>query len=381
MDFTFNEEQTIWREEVSKFVRKEIIPVASDIDSSNGFAADLMRKIGDAEFFGVRYPEEYGGAGADTTLYVIMMEEFGRGIVGIAAAVAMQTLMGTDLIYRYGTEEIKQKYLVPAIKGDKYGVIAFTEADAGTDLGNVRTTARLEGDSYILNGTKMWITNARDCHFFSILANKNPEKGIKGLTFFLVENGTPGLSIGKDIKKMGTRGTTNCEVILDNVKIPIEHLLDKDGRGIGVLFDILSETRLILSAIALGAARSCFDKALLYAKQRIAFGKPIAKHQLIQEKISEMGTLVDCCQLLTYKAAWLKDQGKQYAREAMIAKYHNTEAAIKIVNEAMRIFGAYGYAQEYAIEQYLRDIYSLLYAGGTAEILKVNIANHYIDKI
>lgn len=381
MDFSFNEQHTMWRDMVSKFVKREITPIASDIDCSSGFAGNLMHKIGEAQFFGVRYPEEYGGAGADTTSYIIMMEELGRGIVGIAAAVAMQSLMGTDLIYRYGTEKMKQRILVPAIKGEKYGVIAFTEADAGTDLGGVRTTARAEGDSFVLNGTKMWITNARDCHFFSILANRKPEKGIKGLAFFLVEKDTLGLKVGKDIKKMGTRGTTNCEIILDNVKIPKENLLDKDGKGISVLFDILSETRLMLSAIALGASRACFDKALLYAKQRIAFGKPIAKHQLIQEKISEMAMMIDSSQLLTYKAAWLKDQKKQYAREAMIAKYHNTEAAIKIANESMRIFGAYGYAQEYDIEQYFRDIYSLLYAGGTAEILKINIANMYINKI
>lgn len=375
MDFRFSEEQEMFRRAVADFVDREVLPVAQGMDEREEFPWELFRKIGRQGWLGVRYAEAYGGAGADNMTYNLMCEELARGSLSLAATVAMQSLMGTDFLYRFGTEAQKERLLVPALRGEKIGTIALTEPEAGSDLGAIRTVAVRDGDGYRLNGTKMWITSATVADFFTVAAKTDPEAGFRGVDLFLVEKGMPGLSVGRQIKKLGARASETSEVILENVRVPAENLLSgAEGQGMLLVRGILDQIRVMTGALSIGLARAALDSALRYAQEREAFGRPIFKFQAIQHKLAEMATRLEAARSLVYRATWLIDEGEPDSKLSAMAKLFASEMANYVADETTRIFGAYGFAMEYDAQRYYRDARFLLYGGGTSEILKNLIA-------
>jgi len=378
MNFSFTDEQTLFRQSARNFVEKEVAPRAAEMDERAEFPLALFRRCGALGYFGLRYPESVGGAGADFTTFCLMAEELARGSLSLAAAVAMQCLMGTDFVYRFGTDDHQTRLLAPALRGEKLGTIAMTEPDFGSDLGGITTRAVKDGKDWLLNGRKMWITSATVADFFTVAAKTDPEAGFKGIDMFLVERGTPGLTVGKRIEKMGVRASETSELILENVRVPGENLLGQQGTGFKNLGAILAEIRAMTGALALGLAQAALDASIRYARERTQFGKPIAAYQAIAHKIAEMGTQLEAARGLVYRAAWLVDERRPDMKVASMAKLFATEMANRAADECTRIFGSYGLAMEYPAQRYFRDARFLLYGGGTSEILRGIIAKELI---
>ena len=374
MDFALTEEQELFRKSVRDFVEKEVIPVAREIDERGEFPMALFRRCGEFGYFGLRYPESAGGMGADFTTFCLMAEEIARGSLALAAAVSMQSLMGTDFVYRFGTDDHKARLLAPALRGEKIGTIAMTEPDFGSDLGGITTRAIRDGNGWVLSGRKMWITSATVADFFTVAAKTDPDAGFKGIDMFLVERGMPGLSVGKRIEKMGVRASETSELILESVRVPPENLLGEQGTGFKNLSAILGEIRTMTGALSLGLAQAALDASIRYSHERVQFGKPIGAFQAIAHKIAEMGTHLEAARGLVYRAAWHVDTGKPDMKLASMAKLFATEMANKAADECTRIFGSYGFAMEYDAQRYFRDARFLLYGGGTSEILRGIIA-------
>ncbi|HET7089130.1 MAG TPA: acyl-CoA dehydrogenase family protein [Anaerolineae bacterium] len=374
MDFALTEEQELFRKSVRDFVEKEVIPVAREIDERGEFPMALFRRCGEFGYFGLRYPESAGGMGAGFTTFCLMAEEIARGSLALAAAVSMQSLMGTDFVYRFGTDDHKARLLAPAFGGEKIGTIAMTEPDFGSDLGGITTRAIRDGNGWVLSGRKMWITSATVADFFTVAAKTDPDAGFKGIDMFLVERGMPGLSVGKRIEKMGVRASETSELILESVRVPPENLLGEQGTGFKNLSAILGEIRTMTGALALGLAQAALDASIRYSHERVQFGKPIGAFQAIAHKIAEAGTQLEAARGLVYRAAWLVDSGKPDMKLASMAKLFATEMANKVADECTRIFGSYGFAMEYDAQRYFRDARFLLYGGGTSEILRGIIA-------
>ncbi len=377
MDFKLSPQHEVFRRTVAEFVEKEVAPRVTEMEARGEWDAALFRRMGELGYFGLRYPEKYGGANADSVMFAIYLEELARGYLSFAAAAMMQCLMGTNFIYRFGTEEQRERLLVPAIRGEKIGTIAMTEPGAGSDLGATTTRAVREGDSYILDGTKTWITSATRADFFTVAAKTNPDPkaGFRGIDMFLIEKGTPGLSVSKKIAKVGVVASETSEITLKEVRVPEENLLGgKEGSGFAALREMLNEIRVMTGALGLGLARAARDESMQYAQQRVAFGKKIGEFQAIQHKLADMETEIELSRLMVYYGAWLIDQKLPCNKEAAIAKLHTTETAAKCADEATRIFGGYGMAMELAPQRFFRDARFLLYGGGTSEILRNIIA-------
>ena len=375
MELTFTEEQELFRSSVAEFVKRDVLPKADEQDRSGEFPWDWFKTCGELGFYGVRYPEEAGGSGAGFTSYCIMCEEIARGSMSLGLIAAMQCMMGTDFIYRFGTDEHREKLLKPAIRGEKLGAFALTEPGAGSDLGNIRTVVKQDGDSYVLNGTKLWTTSSTVADFFTILATRDRELGVKGVDFYLVEKGTPGLSLGRDIKKLGTCGSPCGEVILENCRVPAENLLGSEqGTGLKNLQEILAQIRVMTGALGLGLSRAAYDAALQYSREREAFGRPIGKFQAIRHKLADMALDIHASHLLVYDTAARIEKGERPRKESAMAKLFATEAANRCADEATRIYASYGFAMEYPIQRFYRDARFLLLGGGTSELLRNIIA-------
>ncbi|MBI3029221.1 MAG: acyl-CoA dehydrogenase family protein [Candidatus Rokubacteria bacterium] len=375
MDFRLTDEQQAFRRAVAKFVDAEIAPVADELDAKGEFPLALFRRVGELGHFGLRYPEAYGGSAADMVTYCLWAEEMARGSMSVAAAACMQSLMGTYFVFKYGNEEQRQKYLVPAVKGEKIGTFALTEPNAGSDVGNITTMAEQRGDHYVLKGTKTWVTSAPVADFLTVAAKTSPERGMKHIALFLVDRHTmPGITLGKKIEKMGVRASDTGEIILEDVRVPAANLLGGETGGIEKVGGILSEIRVMTAALALGLARAAYDAALRYSRERVAFGKPIGEHQAIAFKLADMLAAIHGATLQTYHAAWSLDQGLPVTREAAMAKLVASEMANRVADEASRIFASYGFAMEYPVQRYFRDARFLLLGGGTSEILRVIIS-------
>ena len=379
MDFRLTEPQRFFREQAAQALTR-LVPKAEDIDKEDDFPLDLFKKLGKLGYYGIRYPAEIGGMGADCVTFTILAEEIARVSMGLAAVVTMQCLMGTDFIHRFGTEGQKERCLIPAIRGEKIGTIAFTEPDCGSDLGSIKTRAVKDGRTYAITGRKMWITNGPVADFVTVAATTDPAKRLDGLGFFLVEKGTPGFSVGQKIEKISARGANTAELIFDGCRIPEENFLGREGKGAQHLNDILSEIRTMIAGLGLGLSKASFAAGLKYAGEREAFGRSIGNFQLIQEKIAEMEMRIKASEFLTYYAAWLKDSGAPTGKEAAMAKLYSTETACFVVDEVTRIHGAYGIAEEYPAQRYFRDARFLLFGGGTSEILKTLIARDTLKK-
>ncbi len=362
------------RKSMARFVDTELIPKAQEIDEKGEFPWEMFRRIGQMGVFGIRYPKNRGGSGGNTTLYCIICEELARGLVSVAAVTAMQCLMGTNFLFHYGTDELRENYFLPAMRGEKVACFCLTEPEAGSDLGNVTTTAVKTEQGYLINGMKTWVTNGPVADFFTVLCQTDPAKKFKGLNFFFVPKETPGLSVSKPFDLLGTRSTPISELAFKDVLVPHENMLGAEGQGMNNLLAILAEIRAMTAALATGLQRAALDDSIRYAHERTAFGRPISNYQLIQAKISNMATDLEASNLLTYRATHMIDNKMECMKEASMAKYFATEAACRAADEATRIFGAYAYSMEYTPQRYFRDNRFFLYGGGTHEILQSNIA-------
>lgn len=374
MDFNLSEEQTLFRDSVRAFVAREVAPCAREMDERDEFPRQLFKRCGELGYFAVRYPEDVGGMGGDALTFVLMIEELARGSLALASVVGMQGLNGTDLLFHLGTAEQKERVLKPALRGEKIGTIAITEPDAGSDIGGITTTARRESDVWVLEGQKIWITSATVADFFIVAAKTDPTLGTKGIDLFLVEKEMPGVSVGRRIEKLGTRGSETSEVIFESVRVPHENLLGERGTGFRHLGKTLAEIRAMTGALGVGLAQAALDASLAYAQQRTQFGRPIVQFQAIAHKLAHMGTQIEAARALVYRAAWLVSAGKPDVKLSAMAKYFATETANHCADQATRIFGSYGFALEYDAQRYFRDARFLLYGAGTSEILLSLIA-------
>jgi alkylation response protein AidB-like acyl-CoA dehydrogenase len=362
------------RKTFARFAEEEIIPRAREMDEAEKFPRWMFEKIAKTGAYGIRYPKSVGGAGGNTVQFCTMVEELARGSMSVAAFTAMQCLMGTNFLFEYGTPDQHERLLKPAIRGEKVASFALTEADAATDLAGVKTTARCEGDFWIVNGSKTWITNAPVADFFTVLCQTDKSKGLRGLNFFLIERDTPGLYVSKKFDKLGTRATEISELAFTDVRVPLENRLGKEGQGVGNLMRILAVIRVMTGALSLGLARAAYDHSKRYAMERTQFGKKIGSFQLVQQKIANMATDIWASHLMIYKAAEMVDRGERALKEASMAKYFASEVACRAADEATRIFGAYSYSMEYDVQRYYRDCRFLLFGGGTSEILQTIIS-------
>ena len=382
MDFMLTEEQEFFKKTVTDTIDRIVTPKAQEIDEKDEFPWDVWKEFTKLGYIGLRYPEEMGGMNADKIMCMIFYEEIARASVGFAQSVIMNMLMGTYFLFRFGNDAIKKRCLYPAIRGEKIATICFTEDQSGSDLGATRTTAVKDGSGWRINGTKMWITSGPICDFCTVLATTDPSKGLKGLNFFLVEEGTEGFSSGQTINKLGCRGSVTGELVFDNVWVPDENLLGKElGKGVVYVGDILDEVRLMTGAMALGIAKGAYNEALEYSRKRIAFGQPIGKFQLIREKFAEMDTLMNAARMLLYYGSWLLENKMDCRIIAAEAKILATEVCLKVVDELTRIYGANAFAYEYTPQRYFRDARFLLYGGGTHEVLKDFIGRTLIGKL
>jgi butyryl-CoA dehydrogenase len=373
MDFRLSAEQAEFRRSVARFVDAEVAPVAREIDEAGEFPRALFRRLADQGYFALRYPEDVGGADADFVTYCLFAEELARGSMSIAAVAAMQSLMGTHFVWKYGSEGLRRRYLGPALRGEKVATFALTEPGAGSDVGNIATTAERVDGGWRLSGTKTWVTNAPVADMLTVCAKTSRERGMKHIALFLVDREFGGVSLGKRIDKLGVRASATGEIVLDGVFVPDEHLLGGETGGVEKVGGILSEIRVMTGALSVGLGRAAYEAALRHSRERVTFGKPIGEHQAIAFKLADMLTQLHAATLLVYHAAWSIDQGVAAAREAAMTKLFASEAANRICDEASRIFASYSFATEYAVERYFRDARFLLWGGGTSEILRVII--------
>lgn len=371
MDFRLSEEQEFFKQTVADTVDRLIMPKVEEIDRTDEFPWDLWREFTGLGYLGMRYPEDIGGMDADPVTCMLFYEELARASVGFAQSVTMNMLMGTYFVFRFGDDAIKQRCLLPALRGEKVATICFTEDQSGSDIGATRTSAKKVDGGWVINGTKNWITNGPLADFTTVVATTDPTKGVKGLNFFLVEKGMPGFSPGQVLHKLGCRGTVTGELVFEDVFVPDQHLLgEEEGKGATYLTEILNEVRCMTGALAIGIARTALADALDYARKRVAFGKAIGEYQLIREKFARIATEMEASRLLVHSAAWKIGDGQNPRNEAVMAKYHATEMCLMAVDEVTRIYGANGFAEEYGPQRYFRDARFLLYGGGTHEVLK-----------
>jgi alkylation response protein AidB-like acyl-CoA dehydrogenase len=370
----FTAEQEEFRRSVARFVDAEVAPEAAVLDERGEFPARLFKRLGELGYLGLRYPETYGGADADMATYCLLAEELARGSLSVAAAAAMQSLMGTHFVYKYGSEALRRKYLVPALRGELVATFALTEPNAGSDVANITTRAERRGDRWVLRGGKTWVTNAPVADILTVAAKTSAERGMKNIALFLLDRGAMrGIALGKNIEKMSVRASVTGEILLEDVEVPAGHLLGGETGGAEKIGSILSEIRVMTAAISVGLARAAYQAALAYARQRQAFGKPIVEHQAIGFRLADMLTQLHAATLLTYQAAARLDAGLAIGREAAMTKLFASEMAVRLTDEAARIFASYGLAMEYPIQRYFRDARFLLPGGGTSEILRLVI--------
>jgi len=372
MDFALSPDQQQIRDTFARFVDAEVAPRAAAIDDAHAYPRELVRKLADLGFFGMRYPEDAGGLGLDLSTFCLALAEIARGSMSLAGCAAMQALMGTKFLQLLGNADILGRLFGPALAGEKIGAICMTEPNAGSDLDGIATTARKVDGGYVLDGQKTWVTAAPVADFFTVFARAGEAKK---LTIFLVERDFAGVTVGRAIEKMGVWALPTSEVAFADCFVPDSHRLSRaEGDGEEHLKKTLAEIRIITGAMALGVARAALDEATRYAGERQQFGKPINRFQAIQSKLAEMATDYEAAVHLVRYAAWCRDSGAPHHKEAAMAKLFATEAAARICDQAARVLASYGYAMEFPVQRYLRDVRFTLIGGGTSEILKLIIA-------
>ena len=377
----FSEEHVLLKKMVREFAQNELAPLAQEIDKQEKFPQESIKKISELGLMGVPWDEKYGGGGMDTLSLVIVIQELAKACVSTAATVMAHTSLGTGPFQYFGTQSQKENYLSKLAKGEMIGSFGLTEPNAGSDAGNTLTSAILDGENYIVNGQKIFCTNAgyAGCIIFtSRIIEEGEDKGIGAL---FVDAGTDGLRVGPPEHKMGWKGSDTRAIYFDNMKIPKENILGSPGKGFKQFLQTLTGGRISISALAIGTAEGAYNKALRYAKERDAFGKKIHNFQAISFKLADMATQIEASKQLTYHAAWLKDQGKDVIKSAAMAKLFSSEAAMKITDEAIQIHGGYGYIKEYDVERFFRDAKILTIGEGTSEIQRIIIAREILKNI
>ncbi len=373
MDFQLTDEQRMIQSMVRDFAEKDIKPLAEEIDREERVPTESIRKMGELGLLGMVVPKEYGGSGTDYVSYAIATMEIARVCASTAALLSGANSLNCWPILEYGTEEQKQKYLVPMASGKTYGCFGLTEAGAGSDIGGVRTKAELEGDEYVINGNKLFITSGSIADTLTIFA-RTGEDPTRGLSAFLVEKEAEGFSVGKVEEKLGIRGTPTVELVFEDCRIPKENLLGEEGQGFKIALSTLDGGRIGIAACAVGVAQGCMELSVQYSKEREQFGQPISNFQAIQWKLADMATQTEAARLLLYRAAAKKDRGERYTTESSMAKLFASEIATKIAIDAVQIHGGYGYTKEYAVERFMRDVKVFELFEGTSEIQRLVIA-------
>lgn len=374
MDFKLSKEQEMIRNVMKEFAECEVKPIAAEIDESSRFPRETVEKMAKYHMLGIPFPVKYGGAGGDEIAYAIAVEELSKACATTGVILSAHTSLGCWPIYKYGTEEQKQKYLVPLAKGEKLGAFGLTEPNAGTDAAGQQTTAILDGDNYILNGTKLFITNGGEADIYIIFAMTDRTKGTRGISAFIVEKDTPGFSIGKVEDKMGIRGSSTAELIFRDCIIPKENLLGKEGKGFGIAMSTLDGGRIGIAAQALGIAEGALEETIKYIKERQQFGRPLSKFQGLQWMIADMATEIEGAKLLVYKAAYNKANGLAYNKEAAMAKLFAANTAMNVTTKCVQLHGGYGYTRDYPVERMMRDAKITEIYEGTSQVQQMVIA-------
>ncbi|WP_064091963.1 acyl-CoA dehydrogenase [Rossellomorea aquimaris] len=374
MNFKLSEEHEMIRKMVRDFARKEVAPTAAERDEEERFDMELFHKMAELGLTGIPWPEEYGGIGSDYLAYCIAVEELSRVCASIGVTLSAHTSLAGWPVYKFGTEEQKQKYLRPMAQGEKIGAYGLTEPGSGSDAGGMKTTARLEGDHYVLNGSKIFITNGGIADTYIVFALTDPSQRQRGTSAFIVEKEFEGFSVGKKEKKLGIRSSPTTEIVFEDCKVPKENMLGNEGDGFKIAMMTLDGGRNGIAAQAVGIAQGALDASVEYAKEREQFGKPIAANQGISFKIADMATSIEASRLLTYQAAWLESEGLPYGKESAMSKLMAGDTAMKVTTEAVQIFGGYGYTKDYPVERYMRDAKITQIYEGTQEIQRLVIS-------
>ena len=375
MEFGYSKEQVLLREMYKKFAETEIKPLAEELDEEERFPVESIPKLARYGFMGIPFPKEYGGAGGNYLTYAMAVEELGKVCATTAVIVSAHTSLCAGPIYYFGTEEQKQKYLVPLAKGEKIGAFGLTEPSAGTDSSMQQTTAVLDGDEYVLNGTKVFITNAGYADIYVVIAMTDKSKGNKGISAFIVEKGTHCFSVGKKERKMGIRGSATCDLIFENCRIPKENILGKEGQGFKIAMQTLDGGRIGIASQALGIMQGAIDECVKYVMERRQFGKKIGQFQNTQFELADMATKAEAAKLLVYEAAATKDAGKPYSHLSAMCKYFAGSTASDITRRCLQLFGGYGYTRDYPVERMMRDAKITEIYEGTSEVQKMVISS------
>jgi butyryl-CoA dehydrogenase len=374
MQFTLSEEHEMIRKMVRDFAINEVAPTAGERDEEERFDREIFDQMAELGLTGIPWPEEYGGIGSDFLAYAIAVEELSRVCASTGVTLSAHTSLAGWPIFKFGTEEQKQKYLKPMAQGKKIGAYCLTESGSGSDAGGMKTMARKEGDHYVLNGSKIFITNGGVAEIYVVFATTDPESKHKGTTAFIVESNFSGFKVGKKEKKMGIRSSPTTEIIFEDCIVPQENVLGEEGQGFKIAMMTLDGGRNGIAAQAVGIAQGALDAAVSYAKERVQFGKPIIANQGISFKLADMATNIEAARLLTYQAAWLESAGLPYGKASAMAKLFAGDTAMKVTTEAVQVFGGYGYTKEYPVERFMRDAKITQIYEGTQEIQRLVIS-------
>lgn len=380
MAYQLNEEQQMIRAMVREFAREELLPTAAERDMTGEFPADNLRKMGELGLMGMTVPPEYNGAGADTVSYSVALQEIGYACAATAVIMSVHNSVACGPVYLFGSEYLKETYLKPLASGEKIGSFALTEPGAGSDPAGQKTKAVKDGHSYIINGTKMFITTGKNSDLTVVTSYTDRTKKHHGISAFVVEKGTPGFHVGKEEDKMGLRGSDTVELIFDDCRVPEENLLGNEGDGFVIAMASLDGGRIGIASQSVGLGQACLDAAVSYAKERVQFKKPISQFQGIRWMIADMAIQIEAARLLTFNAAAMRDREENFSAAASMAKVFASEMANKVAYQAIQIHGGYGYIKEYPVERFYRDARVLTIYEGTSEIQRIVVANHVIGK-
>ncbi|MBM7561269.1 acyl-CoA dehydrogenase [Fusibacter tunisiensis] len=374
MNFIMTDEDLMMRDLFRQFTKNEVEPIAAEIDEAEVFPYETVKKMARFGMLGIPFPEAYGGAGGTVQQYISLVEELGVACGTTSVVVSAHTSLCAAPIYEFGTEEQKQKYLVPLAKGEKLGAFGLTEPNAGTDAAGQQTTAIKDGDAYVLNGSKIFITNAGVADVYVVFAMTDKSLGLKGITAFIVESGFEGFKIGKKEAKLGIRGSSTCELIFEDCRVPEENMLGGVGKGFKIAMMTLDGGRIGIAAQALGIAQGALNETVKYVKERKQFGRPISAFQNTQFEIANMKTQIEAARMLVYHAAYLKENKKPYSQEAAMAKLMASEVAMEVTTKAVQLHGGYGYTRDYPVERMMRDAKITEIYEGTSEVQRMVIA-------
>lgn len=374
MNFDLTSEQAMIKRTIREFAEEEVAPGAIERDKTKQFPTEIFKKLGELGMLGLPFPEEYGGAGADTVSFAIVTEELSKACASTGITYSAHISLGGAPINLFGTEEQKQKYLAPICTGESLGAFGLTEPNAGSDAGGTQTTAKEVDGEYIINGSKNFITNASYAKHLAMTAITGNVDGKKEISAIIVPTDAPGFSVIDNYEKMGLNASNTTQLVMEDVHVPVENLLGKKGEGFKQFLVTLDGGRIGIGAMAVGVAQAAYEKALQYAKERQQFGRPISQFQAIQFKLADMAMKIELARNMVYKAAWLKDQGRQFSKEASMCKLYASEIAMEVADQAVQIHGGYGYMREYEVERYMRDAKLLEIGEGTSEVQRMVIA-------